>query len=194
MLFENSIINKVFNDLGFLTLTSNQISTMFDPNDLTQFNNLVDYSLNNPNKTYYVDGIERNIAYRYMIDLASKGKDIELWGKPDAFKDILYVKDLCQLMYNALFANVNGGIYNAGTGIKTTLEKQIKGIIDVFSPRNNQSSIIYKPENNSFISFVMDIDNARKDLNYEPKYTYIKYLQDYKKEQRAKRFDNLWKK
>lgn len=148
----------------------------------------------NPNKTYYVDGIERNIAYRYMIDLASKGKDIELWGNPDAFKDILYVKDLCQLMYNALFANVNGGIYNAGTGIKTTLEKQIKGIIDVFSPRNNQSSIIYKPENNSFISFVMDIDNARKDLNYEPKYTYIKYLQDYKKEQRAKRFDNLWKK
>lgn len=52
MLFENSIINKVFNDLGFLTLTSNQISTMFDPNDLIQFNNLVDYSLNNPNKTY----------------------------------------------------------------------------------------------------------------------------------------------
>jgi len=53
MLFENSIINKVFNDLGFLTLTSNQISTMFDPNGLTQFNNLVAYSLNNPDKTYF---------------------------------------------------------------------------------------------------------------------------------------------
>lgn len=53
-----------------------------------------------------------------MIDRASRGEDIEMWGNPDAFKDILYIKDLCQMMYKALFANVEGGTYNAGTGIK----------------------------------------------------------------------------
>ena len=66
--------------------------------------------LYHPDKTYFVDGVERKVAYRYMIDLASKGQTIELWGNPNAFKDILYVKDLCQLLYKALFANVDGGI------------------------------------------------------------------------------------
>lgn len=150
--------------------------------------------LYHPDKTYFVDGIEKKVAYRYMIDLASQGKDIELWGDPSAFKDILYVKDLCQLMFKALFANIDGGTYNAGTGIKTTLQKQIEGMIDVFSNENHKSKIILKPESSTFTSFVMDIDNARKELGYEPEYTYLKYLEDYKKEQELKRFDVLWRK
>lgn len=150
--------------------------------------------LYHPDKTYYVNGVEKKVAYRYMIDLASQGKDIELWGDPNAFKDILYIKDLCQMMYKALFADIDGGVYNAGTGKKTTLLEQIRGMIDVFSPVNLKSQIIYKPEESSFTSFVMDIDNAKRDLGYEPEYTYLKYLEDYKKEQIEKRFDNLWKK
>ena len=148
--------------------------------------------LYHPDKTYYVDGMEKKVAYRYMIDLASQGKNIELWGDPNAFKDILYIKDLCQLMFKALFAEVNGGTYNAGTGIKTTLQEQIQGMIDVFSPKDGKSKIVYKPEKGSFTSFVMDIDNAKKDLGYEPRYTYIKYLEDYKKEQELKQYDILW--
>lgn len=150
--------------------------------------------LYHPEKTYYVDGKEKKIGYRYMIDKASKGEDIELWGNPNAFKDVLYIKDLCQMMFKALFVNINGGTYNAGTGIKTTLKEQIEGIIEVFSPKEKKSNIIFKPENIGFTSFVMDINNARQDLNYEPKYTYIKYLEDYKKEQKLKRFDELWTK
>ena len=57
--------------------------------------------LYSPEKTYYVDGIARPIGYRYMIDKAAKGETIEMWGNPDAFKDILYVKDLCQMMFKA---------------------------------------------------------------------------------------------
>lgn len=148
--------------------------------------------LYNPVKTYYVDGIERNIGYRYMIDRAKSGEDIEMWGNPDAFKDVLYIKDLCAMMYGALFAAVNGGTYNAGTGIKTTLRQQIEGIIEVFSPKEKKSKIIEKPEKSSFTSFVMDIENARNELNYEPKYSYIKYLEDYKLEEEMKRFDKLW--
>ena len=138
--------------------------------------------------------MKKKVAYRYMIDLASRGESIELWGNPNAFKDILYIKDLCQMMYKALFADVNGGTYNAGTGVETTLQEQIQGMIDVFSPKNTKSQIIYKPEASSFTSFVMDIGNAKSDLGYKPEYTYLKYLKDYKKEQELKRFDDLWKK
>ncbi len=145
-----------------------------------------------PQKTYYVDGIERKIGYRYMIGQASQGHDLELWGDPSAFKDILYVKDLCQMMGKAVTADVNGGTYNAGTGIKTTFREQVEGYIKVFSPCPDKAKIIERPEKSSFVSFVMDIENAKKDLGYEPKFSYTEYLEDYKKEQQLKRFDKLW--
>ena len=145
-----------------------------------------------PLTTYYVDGKEKLIAYRYMIEQAIQGKNLEMWGNPEAFKDVLYIKDLCKMMFLALFAKVEGGTYNAGTGIRTTLRQQIQGIIDVFAPNPKESRIIEVPEGASFTSFVMDIDNAKEELGYEPEYTYIKYLEDYKKEREEKRFDAFW--
>lgn len=148
--------------------------------------------LYNPEKFYFVDGIKKPIAYRYMIDRAIEGKDIEMWGNPNAFKDIVYVKDFCQMLFKALFAAVDGGTYNVGTGIKTTLKEQIEGMVKVFSPKENPSKIIAFPEKPSFTSFVMDIENARKDLGYEPQYDYISYLKDYKEEMIQNRFNGLW--
>lgn len=148
--------------------------------------------LYHPEKYYYVDCVKKPIGYRYMIDRATKGEPIEMWGNPDAFKDILYVKDLCQMMYKALFAEKDGGTYNAGTGIRTTLREQIEGMIEVFSPENHKSEIIEKPDGAGFTSFVMDIRNAEEDLGYKPQYTYLKYLEDYKKERGLGRFNELW--
>ena len=148
--------------------------------------------LYHPEKYYYVDCIKKPIAYRYMIDRAAEGLDIEMWGNPNAFKDIVYVKDFCQMVFKALFADVDGGTYNVGTGIKTTLRQQIEGIVKVFSPQETPSKIIERPEKPSFTSFVMDIENARQDLGYEPQYDYIAYLEDYKREMEQNRFDGLW--
>ncbi len=145
-----------------------------------------------PDVYYYVDGKKKLTAYRYMIEKAIKGEPIEMWGDQDAFKDILYIKDLCQMIYKSLFTDVPGGTYNAGTGIKTTLREQIEGIIDVFSPADHKSTIIEMPDKDGFTSFVMDIENARDDLGYNPEYSYKKYLLDYKKERELKRFDGLW--
>lgn len=148
--------------------------------------------LYHPEKYYYVDCVKKPIGYRYMIDRAIAGEPIEMWGNPDAFKDILYVKDLCQMMFKALFANVDGGTYNAGTGIKTTLREQIQGMVDVFSDESRKSVIIEKPDGAGFTSFVMDIQNAVDELGYKPEYTYKKYLEDYKKEMASNRFAKLW--
>ena len=146
-----------------------------------------------PDTFYFVDGKKKIVAYRYIIEQAAQGNPIDLWGDPESFKDILYVKDLCQMMYKSLFVNITHGLYNAGTGIKTTLEEQIRGIIEIFSPKDSISEIIYKPGKESFVSFVMDIDNAKHDLGYEPQYLYKDYLIDYKEEAQKKRFNALWK-
>ena len=146
-----------------------------------------------PIKEYYVDGRLRKVAYRYMIERAESGEPIEMWGDPNAFKDIVYVKDLCQMMFKALLSENDGGVYHVGTGVKTTLRQQIEGIIRVFSPADKPSYIVACPEKGSFPSFVMDIENARRDLGYEPEYSYMDYLRDYQKEKEQKRFDALWK-
>ena len=142
-----------------------------------------------PEEFYYVDGKKINISYRYMIRRAIEGKDIELWGNPDLGKDIIYVKDLCQMIYKAMLTNkVTTGQYNAGTGKKTTMREQIEGMIKVFSPKDNPSKIIECPEKKDCDDFVMDISNIKEDLGYEPQYDYIAYLEDYKKEMNLHRF------
>ena len=142
-----------------------------------------------PEIYYYVDGEKKYISYRYMIQKAIKGEDIELWGDPDLGKDIVYVKDLCQMVFKAMLTNkVETGQYNAGTGKKTTMREQIEGIIKVFSPKDKPSKIIECREKRNCDDFVMDISNIKEDLEYEPKYDYISYLEDYKKEMNLNRF------
>ena len=150
--------------------------------------------LYHPDQYYYVDCKKKLVAYRYMIERAIRGEDIEMWGDPNAFKDIVYIKDLCQMMFKALLADRDGGTYHAGTGMRTTLREQIEGMIEVFSPEEKRSQIIEIPGEASFTSFVMDIQNAKGELGYVPEYTYRKYLEDYKKERELKRFDALWRK
>lgn len=131
---------------------------------------------------YYVDGKIRWIGYKLLINQAIEGKDIEVWGDPSRQKDMVYVKDLCQMMYKALFTEVKSGHYNVGTGIGTTLLDQVKGIIEVFSPINNKSNIIMRPDKPNAPQYIMDISNAKKDLGYKPEFDYISMLLDIKNE------------
>ena len=147
--------------------------------------------LYSPDEYYFVNGEKKYVSYRYIIRRAIEGKDIELWGNPDLGKDIIYVKDLNQMIYKALFTDKETGVYNAGTGKKTTMKEQIEGIIKVFSPKDNPSKIIYCPEKRDGDDFVMDISNIKKDLGYKPEYDYLSYLEDYKKEMQLERFNKI---
>ena len=144
------------------------------------------------NPYYYVNGKKQVLGYRQIIDKAIKGEEIELWGDPNRAKDIVYVKDFCQMIFKMLITKkVNKGIYNMGTGKAISLQEQIEGIIEVFSPRNKKSKIKYCPEKPNSRNFVMDISNAIEELDYKPKYSYLDYLKDFKKEMELDRFQEL---
>ena len=147
--------------------------------------------LYSPEKYYYVDGVKTLISYRYMIERAMRGEPIEMWGNPDLGRDIVYVKDLCQMIHLALLSERNTGSYNVGTGKMTTMREQIEGIIEVFSPKDKKSQIIPKPEKRNSMSYVMDISEAQEQLGYIPKYDYISYLEDYKKEMQSNRWEGI---
>lgn len=131
---------------------------------------------------YYVDGEIRKIGYRTLIDKAANGETIEVWGDPNRPKDMVYVKDFCQMLYKALLVNRETGYYNVGTGVGTTLIDQIHGMIDVFGKEGNKSKIIMRPDMPNSPQYIMDITAARDELGYEPQYDYISMLKDFKLE------------
>ena len=145
-----------------------------------------------PDKTYNVDGVRRTLGYRLLMDRAMAGEQLEVWGDPARAKDVVNVKDFCQLLRKAVLAeDVDGGIFNVGTGVGTTNEDWVRGIARVFAPEGGESPVVYRPDRPSGPSYVMDIDNCRELLGYEPEYGFIDFLEDFKAEMALNRFAGL---
>ena len=147
--------------------------------------------LYSPEKDYYVDCERRKISYRYMIDRAMKGEDIELWGNPEKKRDIVYVKDFCQIILKAIIIDAEVGYYNVGADLMVSMKEQIEGIINVFCSPKKISKIILCPEKRSCDDTHMNIEKTRKNLGYQPKYDYLDYLRDYKSEMESNRFEGI---
>ena len=148
--------------------------------------------LYHPNKYYYVDGVLKWHSFRYLIDRAQQGLPLELWGNPDNVRDMVYVKDCTQIICKSIDAMVDGGMYNVGTGVGTSMRKQIEGIIEVFCPADRISSIVERPDMPDSPDYIMDISKTVNELGYVPRYMYLDYLRDMKREMETKPFRILW--
>ncbi len=144
-----------------------------------------------PNQYFYVDGLKRILAYRHLMNQAMTGEPIEMWGDPMKAKDIVSVRDFCQMLCKAITVDRECGFYNVGTGTAVTLKEQIEGIVEIFSPKDKKSIIIACPDKPNSREFTMDITNAKYELGYEPQYYYIDYLKDFKREMELNRFAEL---
>lgn len=139
---------------------------------------------------FFRNGVKNVLWYRTLIDKAIAGEDLEIWGDPNKIKDMVYVKDFAQMLYLATFVKRDFGFYNVGTGVGTSLENQIKMIAKVFN-KDKKSKILYRPDMPSTGEYVMDINPAKKELGYIPKYDFEKFLLDYKEEMEKERFSLL---
>lgn len=143
---------------------------------------------------YYPNGVKTMRPLYRMINNAIKGEPIEIWGDPNYSKDMVHVYDCAQMICKGVEANVEHGVYNVGTGIPVTMQEQVEAIIEVFSPKDKKSEIVYKPEKPIGGGYLMDITNAKEELGYEPKYSVIDLFQNYKEEMEIHRFDELRRK
>lgn len=153
-----------------------------------RFPTIYNYS---PYHFYYPNGIKTLRPVYKMIEQAKKGEPIELWGNPNYSKDMVHVYDCAQMICKAVEVEREHGWYNVGTGIPVTLEEQIKTIIEVFSPKDKKSEIIYKPEKPVGGGFLMDVENAKEELGYEPQYDVKALFENYKEEMALNRFKEL---
>lgn len=156
-----------------------------------RFPTIYNYS---PYHYYYPNGVKTLRPVYRMIEQAKKGEPIELWGNPEYSKDMVHVYDCAQMICKAVEVDREEGFYNVGTGKPVTLKEQIETIIKVFSPKDHPSEIIYCPEKPAGGGFLMDVENAKEELGYEPKYDCLKLFEDYKKEMEINRFEELRRK
>lgn len=144
-----------------------------------------------PNPFHFSNYKKQMMPYRMLINRAMRSQDIEVWGDVSRSKEMVYVKDFTQIIQKCLESNGPGGMYNVG-GKAVSLEEQIDGIIQVFSPANKKSNKIYKPEKSNSLLAKLDISKTEKELGYIQKYTYIDSLVDFKNEMLTEPFAQLW--
>lgn len=144
-----------------------------------------------PNPYFYVNGKKKKKAYMELIHRAINGEQIEIWGDPDMEKEIVYVKDLVEIIRLAIENDGEGGVFNVGRGVGESLESQIKGIIEVFDV-NGKCDVVYRPEMPNARQFVHDISKTQSVLGFSSQYTYLQMLTDLKEEMNNNTFAKLW--
>jgi UDP-glucose 4-epimerase len=135
-----------------------------------------------PRTGLYIKGKFVKAGFNIFIEKAQASEPIEIWGNPKRGKDLVYVKDVVNAFIGAVDSKTAHGLYNVATGICTTLEDEVKGIIEVFSPPGHPSEIFYNPTKPDTLAYLYDISKAKRDLGYVVKYTYKKMLEDFKAE------------
>ena len=146
-----------------------------------------------PHTEIYVDGEPVVTGFKTFIEKAMIGDPIEIWGDPKKGRDMVYVKDVVDCFIGAIKSNKAEGLYNIATGVRTTLEEQVEGAIEIFSPPDRRSKIIYRPDKPDITTYLYDVSKAKNDLGYEVRYPYKRMLEDYKIEMNLKRFQHLIK-
>lgn len=145
-----------------------------------------------PNAWHYDDFKPRMMPYRLLMDRASKGEPIEIWGDPNKAKEMVYVKDFVRLVRECIDSDLPGGCYNVGNGWQVSLEQQIRGIIQVFSSKDNPSPVSYRPDKPNNLENAFDMEKTFRDFKWRPRYSYIEQLEDFKHDMETEPFRELW--
>lgn len=145
-----------------------------------------------PNPYHFCHYKRQKMPFRILMDKAIKSEPIEIWGDPTRHKEIVYIKDFTQCVRKALESGCAGGIYNVGGKQPVSLDEQIRGIVEVFSPVGKKSPISYRPDMPNALEAHFDISKTRRELGYEPQYSYIEAMKDFYQEMKTEPFAQLW--
>lgn len=144
------------------------------------------------NHYYYPNGKKTLRPLFKHIFSAMEGKPLEIWGDPNAVKNMVYVYDVAQMICLAIEnTKLNKGVYNCGTGIPVTLREQMEAIIKVFSPSDKKSPIVVLENKPSAATIILDPKNAVEELGYVAKYDVESLFEAIKEEMKYDRFLEL---
>lgn len=144
-----------------------------------------------PNPYYSLNGVKKMLPWRFIMKRAMEGKPVEIWGDPTRKKELLYIKDFTYAVECALISKAEG-IFNLSGDRPYSLEDQIDGIIEVFSPSNKKSEKIYMPNKPNTPQNLLDASKAKTVLSWKPTYSWSLALKDMKQEMQEEPLRQLW--
>jgi UDP-glucose 4-epimerase len=145
-----------------------------------------------PHSEIYLNGKVQVPRFTLFIRNAIAGDPIEVWGDPSRGHDFVYVKDVVGAVIGAIESKSAHGLYNIASGIRTPIDNEVKGIVEVFSSPERRSEIRYRTDKpNIPFTYLYDISKAKRDFDYAVNYPFMKMLQDIKKEMELRRFEHL---
>ncbi|MEO0225575.1 MAG: GDP-mannose 4,6-dehydratase, partial [candidate division WOR-3 bacterium] len=100
-----------------------------------------------------------------FIGRIAEGKPCIIYGDGKQTRDYIYIGDVVEANYRALSSPV--GIYNIGTSKETSVNE----LVEIFSQiLNSRVERVYeKPRTGELFRNSLDINLARKELNWQPK-------------------------
>ncbi len=138
---------------------------------------------------FWADGVFHKSAFEVFYQRAKAGLPLEIWGDHKARRDSLYVKDAVRAIHMANSSDRARGLYVIGSGVGRTNEEEVKAFADVFGSKNRAVPVVYRPElPEKSKSYYFDISKAKRELGWEPAYSYADILVDYDREVQSGRF------
>lgn len=144
-----------------------------------------------PNPYYSLNGVQKMLPWRFIMNQAIAGNPIEVWGDPNRKKELLYIKDFTKAVECALKSEAEG-MFNLSGDRPYTLEEQIDGIIEVFCPEPKLAEKAYYPDKPDTPQNLLDPAKANAVLNWNPEYSWVDALKDMKEEMSTEPFAQLW--
>ena len=145
-----------------------------------------------PNPYYFSNGVKKMLPWRFIQKQAMNGELIEVWGDANRKKELLYINDFVSAVACALITEEAKGIFNLGGVRPYTLDEQISGLIEVFSPLENPSKKVYCPSKPNTPQNLLDSTKARTILKWTPRYDWVGACEDMKREMFEEPFAKLW--
>ena len=118
-----------------------------------------------PNAEYYVNGVKKVLPWRQIMRKCIDGEPIEVWGDPTRKKELLYIDDFTEVIRLAVESDVCG-LFNLPGDRPYTLDEQIQGLIDAFSPCAGFHRKIYLTEKPSTPQNLLDGRKAKEALGW----------------------------
>jgi len=124
---------------------------------------------------YGPHSLHKMSAVHLFIRKALKGEPVTVYGDGKQSRDMVYVQDICQAIHKSIMGD-STGLYHVGTGKQTSL-LELLGLIGELTGKKIE--IDYKPERKGEIKVnYCSIDKAGSELDYSPKYSLRKGLEE----------------
>lgn len=128
-----------------------------------------------PKPYILINGKKRIKLERVWIEKAKRGETLEIWGDCNRVLESVCIEDFLQIVEKSVESKTASGIFNVGNG-GASLEERVLAIRDVFGTKGNMSEVVYYPEKADCTQYVLDIEKTKKELGYEPRFTWRDYL------------------